>query len=100
MQLVLPKGKVEATLLLSFRPVCGYPCSFSNFLNMEITINQQQHQLQEACSVEQMLAIVLANVPKGIAVAVNQNIISKSQWPDHVLKAGDQVILIKATQGG
>lgn len=67
---------------------------------MEITVNQQNHQLKEACSVEQMLSIVLAQEAKGIAVAVNQTIISKSQWRAHLLQEGDQVMLIKATQGG
>lgn len=67
---------------------------------MEVTINQQQHQFEETCSVTQMLAIVLSGGTKGIAVAVNQTIITKSNWPAHLLKDGDQVMLIKATQGG
>lgn len=100
MQLVLPKGKVEANLLLSFRPVTGNPYSFPNITIMEITVNQQNHQLKGTCSVREMLAIVLSQEPKGIAVAVNQSIISKSQWHAHLLQDGDQVMLIKATQGG
>jgi len=67
---------------------------------MEITINQQHHQLEESCSVAQMLEVVLSGETKGIAVAVNQSIITKSNWPDHLLQDGDQVMLIKATQGG
>ncbi|WP_316819018.1 sulfur carrier protein ThiS [Pedobacter nyackensis] len=67
---------------------------------MEITINQQQHQFEDLCSVTQMLAIVLSGEAKGIAVAVNQTIITKSTWQTHLLKDGDQVMLIKATQGG
>ncbi|MBE9598317.1 sulfur carrier protein ThiS [Pedobacter sp. MC2016-24] len=66
---------------------------------MEITVNQQNHQLNEPCSVEQMLFMLEAPA-KGIAVAVNHSIISKSDWPNHVLKHGDQIMLIKATQGG
>jgi sulfur carrier protein len=37
---------------------------------------------------------------KGIAIAVNQQIIPKSQWNTHSIKHGDQLTLIKATQGG
>jgi sulfur carrier protein len=66
---------------------------------MEITVNRQNHQLNEPCSVEQMLFMLEAPA-KGIAVAVNQSIVSKSDWPHHMLKHGDQVMLIKATQGG
>ena len=67
---------------------------------MEITVNQKNYDLEEACSVEQMLSAVLQTEAKGIAVAINQNIVSKSNWRSHQLKKGDQVMLIKATQGG
>ena len=67
---------------------------------MEITINKQQHQFDENCTVAQMLAIILSGQAKGIAVAINQTIITKSNWQAHLLKDGDQVMLIKATQGG
>ena len=67
---------------------------------MEITVNQKNYNLEDACSVEQMLSAVLHTEAKGIAVAINQNIISKSNWRLHQLKQGDQIMLIKATQGG
>jgi sulfur carrier protein len=68
-------------------------------MHMEVTINQQNYQLNEPCSVAQMLALVQAPA-KGIAVAINQTIVSKSNWAVYVLKQGDQVMIIKATQGG
>ena len=61
---------------------------------------QKNIRPEESCSVEQMLAVVLDTGAKGIAVAVNQTIVSKSDWPGCTLRHGDQVILIKATQGG
>ncbi|TCD29577.1 sulfur carrier protein ThiS [Pedobacter psychrodurus] len=67
---------------------------------MEVTINNQNYLLNEACSIEQMLALVLFSETDGLAIAVNQTIISKSDWDRHVLNPGDQIILIKATQGG
>lgn len=67
---------------------------------MEVTINNQNYQLNESCSIEQMLAAVISTEPNGLAIAVNQTIISKSAWDTHLLNPGDQVILIKATQGG
>ncbi|WP_316811595.1 sulfur carrier protein ThiS [Pedobacter heparinus] len=66
---------------------------------MDITVNQQHYQLHAPCSVEQMLSFVHAPA-QGIAVAINQTIITKADWPLHALKHGDQVMLIKATQGG
>ncbi|TKC05922.1 sulfur carrier protein ThiS [Pedobacter frigoris] len=67
---------------------------------MKVTVNHKSYVLDEACSVEQMLSVVLQNEAKGIAVAINQNIISKSYWSSQLLQEGDQVLLIKATQGG
>lgn len=67
---------------------------------MEITVNQQNYRLAADCSVARMLLTVLQTETSGIAVAVNQTIISKSNWDRHILKQGDQVLLIKATQGG
>lgn len=66
---------------------------------MEVTVNQENYRLIEPCSVEQMLGVVQAPL-KGIAVAINQTIVAKSNWADHALKQGDQIMLIKATQGG
>lgn len=67
---------------------------------MEITVNQQIYQVTDVCNVQHVLTGVL-NIPtKGIAVAVNQAIVSKKTWEKHILNPGDQIIIIKATQGG
>lgn len=67
---------------------------------MEITVNQQNYSLAEPCSLQQMLDTVIQQPGKGIAIAVNQEIIAKSQWSNHLLKSGDNLTIIKATQGG
>ncbi|RQO74092.1 thiamine biosynthesis protein ThiS [Pedobacter sp. KBW06] len=67
---------------------------------MEITVNQKNYQLNDTCSVEQMLTEVLKIPVQGIAVAINQNIIPKTDWPKRELQAGDRITVIKATQGG
>ena len=36
----------------------------------------------------------------GIALAVNERVISKSDWEKFELKENDKILLIKATQGG
>jgi len=41
----------------------------------------------------------LADQP-GIAVAVNEIVIPRTDWQDHILKPNDTVLVIKATQGG
>ncbi len=67
---------------------------------MEITINNQNYQLRETCSVEQLLSDMQVPNTRGIAIAVNQQIIPKSDWNTHTIQHGDQLTLIKATQGG
>lgn len=67
---------------------------------MEVTVNQKNYTFKESCSVQQLLSVVLPSIPNGIAVAINQKIISKANWHEYTLKQGDQVMLIKATQGG
>ncbi|MGM9476460.1 sulfur carrier protein ThiS [Pedobacter sp. GSP4] len=67
---------------------------------MEVTINNQPYLLDEASSIELMLAKVSVAETTGLAIAVNQTIIPKSGWSTHPLQQGDQIILIKATQGG
>lgn len=67
---------------------------------MEITVNQQPCTLTFPCSVSKLLSDVLQLSESGIAVALNQAVVAKTDWPARFLQAGDQVILIKATQGG
>jgi len=67
---------------------------------MEITVNQQSYSVSEACSLQQLLDTVLALSVKGSAIAVNQEIVAKSNWSNHFLQPGDNLTIIKATQGG
>ncbi len=36
----------------------------------------------------------------GVAVAVNDGVVPRSQWPRRTLIDGDRVLVIRATQGG
>jgi sulfur carrier protein len=67
---------------------------------MEITVNQQHYSVSDTCCLQQMLDTVLLRPAKGIAIAVNQEIISKTNWQTCQLQPGDSITIIKATQGG
>jgi sulfur carrier protein len=67
---------------------------------MEITVNQQSYSVSQTCSLQQMIASVLLQPTSGIAIAVNQEIIPKSSWDSYALQPGDNITVIKATQGG
>lgn len=42
----------------------------------------------------------VAGGQKGIAVAINDEVVPRSQWPTHLVVDGDRIELIRATQGG
>lgn len=67
---------------------------------MEIKLNNQIKIFPELCSVQQMLDEIIPEKQKGIAVAVNNSVILKSNWHNQFLKQNDEVLIIKATQGG
>ncbi len=67
---------------------------------MEITFNNRKHEIDEQTSVQKALNLWLGDKQQGIAVAVNDTIVPRSQWEDRVLQAGDNILVIKATQGG
>jgi len=67
---------------------------------MEIKLNNQIKIFPEQCSVQQLLDEVIPEKQKGIAVAVNSSVIPKTNWEHHFLAHCDEVLIIKATQGG
>ena len=67
---------------------------------MEISINQQRTEIPERSSVEQLLLSLFKDPTKGIAIAINQAIVPKTEWPVRILHPEDKITLIKATQGG
>ncbi|MES2284385.1 MAG: sulfur carrier protein ThiS [Bacteroidota bacterium] len=67
---------------------------------MEIKLNNQIKIFPEQCSVQQLLDEVIPEKQKGIAVALNNSVIPKINWQIQFLKQNDEVLIIKATQGG
>ena len=66
---------------------------------VSIKLNGTEQKINENSSV---LATIEAFsiAQNGIAVAVNQHIITKKNWTSTVLKENDEILIIKATQGG
>jgi sulfur carrier protein len=67
---------------------------------MEIILNNQKKSCKEPCTVQQLLDDMLQQRQKGIAVAINKTVIPKNEWDSTYLKPQDEVLIIKATQGG
>jgi len=67
--------------------------------NMNVIVNNNSQFIKEESSVLEM-AGQLEIESKGIAIAINQTVISKSDWSTIQLKENDNITIIKATQGG
>ncbi len=67
---------------------------------MEIIFNNQVQYIEEQSSIRNILDILVGDKQKGIAVAVNQAVVSREQWESYILHQNDNVLVIKATQGG
>lgn len=66
---------------------------------MTINVNNQPQSISENSSVEHLLE-QLNMVTNGIAVAINNEIVSRETWKKTFLQQEDQVTIIQATQGG
>ncbi len=67
---------------------------------MNIYINSKPQDVpQESKIAEALLSLDIAG-SKGIAIAVNDNVVPRAEWETYALKVNDQLTVIKATQGG
>ncbi|TGD57280.1 sulfur carrier protein ThiS [Flavobacterium humi] len=68
---------------------------------MELNINNRIKSFApDSLTVQALLDLETPNRQNGIAVAVNQRIIPKSDWETHSLYETDDILIISATQGG
>ncbi|MBI2706008.1 MAG: sulfur carrier protein ThiS [Actinobacteria bacterium] len=66
---------------------------------MRVMLNGLAAELADDATVAELVARHAAS-PKGVAVAVNAEVVPKSAWPQHHLADGDRVEMLKAAQGG
>lgn len=71
---------------------------------MELIINGDRREYAADTTVAAVVTDITAPgngaVPGGIAVAVNDEVVSRASWADTVLAAGDRVDVLTAVQGG
>jgi sulfur carrier protein len=67
---------------------------------MEIQLNNQSREIASCISLQQLLNEVVGQKQKGIAVAINNSVVPKAVWDNHILQANDNILIIKAAQGG
>lgn len=80
-----------------------YPQPFLkyNFYGMEITINNQVKNLADKnLTVQQLLNMEIPDKQKGIAIAINNTVVPRTEWETKTILQNDNILIIKATQGG
>ena len=68
---------------------------------MELKINNQTKQFPtDSLTVQALLDLEIPEKQNGIAVAINNTVIPKSDWNSHLIQETDHILIISATQGG
>lgn len=64
-----------------------------------ISVNGEPRPLAPGTTVAALVA-TMTTATKGVAVAVNEDVVPRSAWPLTLLNAGDRVEVLTAVQGG
>ncbi|MGC4794838.1 sulfur carrier protein ThiS [Micromonospora saelicesensis] len=66
---------------------------------MELTVNGAGRSVAVGASVADLVRDIVAQ-PRGVAVAVNGEVVPRTGWPARALRDGDRVEVLTAAQGG
>ena len=66
---------------------------------MKIRINNGETDIVSGTTIA-MIAQMESLPDKGVAIAVNGEIVQRSAWNEHVINNGDDIIILKAFCGG
>jgi len=66
---------------------------------MRVVVNGEAQTVARGVTIAALVA-ALGRGPRGIAVAVNREVVPRSMWGEVQLRPGDHVELLDAAQGG
>lgn len=66
---------------------------------MNVSVNGEPRELADPLSLDVLVA-TLTTAPAGVAAAVNEAVVPRSQWAATLLGEGDRVEVLTAVQGG
>ncbi len=67
---------------------------------MIVFINKEKKELSDNTDIVKMLHVNGIEDTKGIAIAINNEVIPKNSWQNHLLHDQDNITIITATAGG
>lgn len=67
---------------------------------MLIQVNGESKEIDSGSTIDKLMKDLSLSDVRGVALALNGAIVSRTEWSHHVLNNNDIVIIIQATQGG
>ena len=67
---------------------------------MQIAVNGEMKQVKDALLLSELLPELGIIQTAGLALAVNESVVARSQWDQFALTQNDKVLIIRATKGG
>ena len=67
---------------------------------MTVHVNDEPRSLAAPTTLHALLTELGVAERKGVAVAINNAVVPRTEWPVRSLAEGDRVLVIRATQGG
>lgn len=66
---------------------------------MKVLVNNKETELPEGKTIAD-LARLLELPEKGVAIALHNRMVPRTQWSEHMLQPNDSLVIIKAACGG
>lgn len=67
---------------------------------MKVIVNDEDVEVLDQASLNQVLQQLNIRIKSGIAMAVNDEVVSRHCWDDHRLSPNDKILLIHTIAGG
>ena len=67
---------------------------------MTVFVNDQPRALAAGTQLTDLLRELGLAERKGVAIAINDEVVPRSTWPTRTLADGERILVIQATQGG
>ncbi len=67
---------------------------------MQIVVNGAPRETSARCVAELVVEVLAGVSADGVAVAVRDDVVRRSEWPTRVLSEGDRIEIIRAVGGG
>lgn len=66
---------------------------------MNVTVNGEEYTFADRPSLLDVLER-LDLEPRGIAIAVNDELVTSEEWPNYLVRNDDKLLIVTASQGG